>query len=134
MRLVPVSFPSRSPAATHKDKYSISISFPPLRSFFVFLFSPVEVHGKERARSVRVAGLSLWFSTGRRQRRVLDIVKKVLRVDFSKPLSYGVQRLGHGVVPTSLEPAACGISSSEPILDSRSEVNYRNRSCAEKTP
>jgi hypothetical protein len=55
-------------AATHENKYPIGVSFPSLRRFFVFLFSPIEVHGKERARSVRVVRLYLGLSTGSGQR------------------------------------------------------------------
>ena len=68
----------RSRQETYEYKYPIGVSFPSLRRFLVFLFRPIEVHGKERARSIRVAGLCLGFSTGSGQRWVLDVVKKVL--------------------------------------------------------
>ena len=73
-------------AATYEDKYPVSVSFPSLRRFLVFFFSPIEVHGKERARSVRVVRLCLGFSAGSRQNWALDIVKEVLG-DFWKTLS-----------------------------------------------
>jgi hypothetical protein len=66
------------PPATYENKYPIGVSFPSLRRFFVFLFSPIEVHGEERARSIRVAGLCLGFSAGSGQRWILDIVKEIL--------------------------------------------------------